>query len=67
MSLGSGTAVSSRNCTMSIEQDLQDLADAIDSIKTNDLHTLAKEVWQIKGGMAVIVQLSLGTFIRSFF
>ena len=52
---------------MSIEQDIQDLADAIDSIKTNDLHALSKEVWQIKGSLVVLVLLSLGTFIKAFF
>ena len=52
---------------MGLEQDLKTLSDTIDSIKTNDLHTLSKEVWQIKGGMAVIMLLTLGSFIRSFF
>jgi hypothetical protein len=52
---------------MSIEQDLKDLAQVVESIKTNDLHALSREVWQIKGGMAILVLLSLGTFIKAFF
>lgn len=52
---------------MSIERDLAALTVKVENIKSNELHTLAKEVWQIKGGMAVVVLLTLATFLKSFF
>ncbi|KKN67779.1 hypothetical protein LCGC14_0458120 [marine sediment metagenome] len=51
---------------MSIEQDIKDLRDAVDLLKTNDLHTLSREVWQIKGGMAVLILLNLGILLKAF-
>ena len=56
-----------RSRPVSIEKEVMYLTAQVADIKDNHLRAIYKELWQMKGGVAVLTLLSLGTFIRSFF